>query len=193
MCEPVTIMAGLGLAVSTAEAVSTYNSTAETAKAQAVSANQATISNYAQDDQEQVYANNQAYQKQNAEAIQARAAAATSATGAGEAGVSGLSVDALSRSYFGREGQYDDSVNINRDADVGRLQLQQQGFQAQGQSRINSIQQPSALGMLGSIANAGFTAYNRLNIPTNPQAVTGDQWAETGKSAFNSLRPDSGT
>ena len=168
MCEPVTLLAASSALITGVQAISQYQAQASYAKAEQASILQSTTDAYKQADQQEVLVNEQAWQKENAEAIQAREAAATSATGAGEAGVSGLSVDALSRSYFAREGQYDESVNVNRQADIDRLQLQQQGFLDQAIGADNRIQQPSPLGLAASLAGAGLQAYTRLSIPTNP-------------------------
>jgi hypothetical protein len=87
------------------------------------------------------------------------------------AGVSGLSVDALSRSYFAREGQYDESVNVNRQADIDRLQLQQEGFADQNVSANNRIQQANVGTLVGQIGSAGLQAYDKLAIPSNPNGA----------------------
>jgi hypothetical protein len=185
MCEPVTIIAAIGVAITAAEAISQYETQSDMAKNQRESNRAATTDAYKQAGQQEILVNDQAWQKENAEAVKAREAQATSATGAGEAGVSGLSVDALSRSYFTREGQYDEGVTVNRQSDIDRLELQQQGFLNQNVSANNRITQPSAIGLTASLAGAGLSAYDRLSVPTNPSTPT------SGNDRFDYVTPKS--
>ena len=143
------IMIGISVASAAASAASAaQQAAAQKAQADAINArnaeqNQLNNTNvtqqYTEAQTQEQYVDNQAEQKLQANAKAARDARATALTAAGEAGVSGNSVDALSREYYSREGDFAQSVINNRNADTNRLQLQMAGFNTAGQSENNAL------------------------------------------------------
>lgn len=92
------------------------------------------------------------------EAMQARGTAVTSA---GEAGVGGLSVEALLRDYYRREGRYNLSVDSNFQMTRSYLQAEMDSQRAQAQNQINAmpkVAKPSFLDAGLRIAGAGLDA-----------------------------------
>lgn len=90
--------------------------------------------------------------------IQALRASSTAETAAGEAGVVGLSVDHLLGDIMGRQGRFTDSVNQNYEMSHDSLLGQEEGIQANAQSKINSVPKGNILATGLQIASSGVSA-----------------------------------
>lgn len=168
------------VAASAAGSVAAYQGQAQAAKAQAAQQAQQTaninkgrIDEYNQAAQQEIYHGDEAYQKLYDNAQQNRAALATAQTSAGENGLSDSSgsVAALASEYYARQGEFANDVSYNRNADITMLQEQMKGFDAQAQSRINSmtpVQRPSWITPALQIGGSALNAETRFG--STPQA-----------------------
>jgi hypothetical protein len=171
MCDMGMSLVAISVAMTAATTLSSMQAQSNAAKAQNDSnelqrgyIEQDRLNKQMQAGQQEGYANEAAYQKLDQNAQAARAARATATTAAGEAGVSGLSVDALQREFYARQGEYAQSVEENRSADIDRLQMQMKGFNVQAQSANNQLKQaaePSFLDAALRIGGSAVGAYGK--------------------------------
>jgi hypothetical protein len=165
MCPPVLLAAAV--AISAAQAISSYQGASAQAKAQEASnaiqrqnIQDAYQNNMIQATQQYGYKNDEAAQKLQQDAIKTRAATATALTSAGEAGVAGNSVSALADEYAQNAATFKGDVDYNRLAEDNELQWQMRGFGSQQQSQINSLKQPVQPSLIGAGLQIGGAAVN---------------------------------
>jgi hypothetical protein len=146
-------------------------------QAQYIAQNDAQLQLQAQ--QQTVYKNDEAFQQLQNQERAARAAKATALTSAGDNGIDpgSTSVQALSQEYDSRQGEFDDNVRYNREADDRQIALQMQGFNTQAISEDNQLRQPvfpSYISTGLNIAGEGFKAYNMYQKNQPPKTGTTD-------------------
>lgn len=104
-------------------------------------------------------------------ALKAREARATANVAASEAGVTGNSVDALMYDFYGREDRAAADMQSNLDWTVAQGQMDKEGFQAQYNDRIASVQPPSFADAMLRIASSGLNAMTTYNKATYKNKV----------------------
>lgn len=176
MCDPMTLaIASFGIGA--AQSIASYGQQKQQAERQnqyyqdnAAAANKALVNTYAGQQNQQLQERNASSQKLFEGQIKAAEGRATAVTSAGEAGVSGLSVDALLGDFYARESRNKDAIDSNYQMTRDGIRANMEGAQAQGQSRINSVQQAVApsfgdalLRIAGSGVSAAGTYYNMQN------------------------------
>jgi hypothetical protein len=146
------------------------------------------ISQYGQGQQQIIYHDAQARQKQQQEDLSANAAMAQAATNASGRGVTGNSVAAIQNDYQNRRDSFNADVEYNRTAADNEIMTQLQGVQNQSQGQLNDVSShylqpgpsPLAIGaqFVGTAASSygamgGFNTpspavspYSGLEIPT---------------------------
>ena len=181
MCEPVSIMAAVGLGISAAAATMQavggiqQQSAAESMRRDEIQqnarlANASLRNQYALGGLNEQQANARASQEIQRAGIEAMRAQSSAMTGAGEAGVSGLSVDALMRDYAQQDAMFRDITLYNRELESAQAYQQGYGYQAQAKDRIFSVR-PYAkdygflAGALGTIGQ-GVGGYAQFNKPS---------------------------
>lgn len=156
MCDPVTIMAGAGLATSIVGDIAGN-------EAQAKRAKQAKASAEVSAQQQIGQLSLRAEQEQESTGLsivqadrQARMADAQARVSAGEAGVKGASVDAILTDIQRQDDEFNTSANINLTNEQEQIDAEKQGVRAQEQNQINSVPEPSDLATGLQIAGQGL-------------------------------------
>lgn len=170
MCNPMMLLMGAQAGMSMLGQVSQHQQAKAAAKQNAKSALQSARLGYEQTalrrEQEREKSSQMAFNT----AIDAAKARGTVITSAGEAGVTGVSVDSLLADAYGREGRYTSSLQSNYDNVSSQLDLEARGIQAQAESRIASMPEPSftdlAIGLAGTAVSGASKMYNYSNPKT---------------------------
>ena len=180
MCVPAAVAS---LAVSAASAYVGYQSSVNSAVAQAAANAKSTASlissnalNSAQTDlntQQERAAASEQIQENSLNAAKARARATVAA---GEAGVMGNTIDAQMRNYFFQELGANQTLQTNYENLVAQNNLEKQGQSATTQTQINSLptaSKPSFLDAGLRIASAGLKKYEDYNTTSGSTKKTG--------------------
>src|SRR5579872_5784442 len=144
MCNPVLMAVGMvGLrAVQTGLQFSGEQQYAHTEQ-NAINAN--LRNQYQQSQQQIIWHDQEAAQKLDVNARALRAAQGRLTAAAAENGVGGNSIFALANELNANAGHYASDVQYNREAQDEEIKMQMQGMQADAQSRLNTLPQPSPL------------------------------------------------
>ena len=169
MCEPTTIMMGIGLALSAATAVMSHSAQADQAKKQeqAVRANQeaqyaAMAERNKQTVQQEAGALLEVKRQQQREAAAARVAS-------GEAGVTGVSMDSILNDTFMQAGFESSRVMQDTENQLKQNELEAKGIASQSESAFNSINRPNAVATGLQIAGSAVNTYNSYTAAKNKQ------------------------
>lgn len=116
-----------------------------------------------QEQEQQASAENRLQNEREYDATKARATVA-----AGEAGVSGLSVNALLNDLAGQQAHRQGMIDTNLAWTTEQLQDEKTGARSTMQSRINSLQNPSGLGLALTIGGQALGGYDKYKTRTDP-------------------------
>lgn len=184
MCVTATVgMAIASFAIGAAQSVMQYQAASNQAEAQTAmyernveASNQATVNKYAHQQNRMIQEAAATSQEKQNIALEAEAARSTARVAAGEGGVTGLSVDSLIGDYHAKQGRYERTLDRNHQMNADYLRAEMDSTQAQGQSRINSMQpgqKPSFAGAALRIAGSGLGAYSTYRRQENRIAAAG--------------------
>lgn len=164
MCEPTTMMLGLSIA----SAGFQYISASQQADAMRSSQEASYNAQMQQMQLQRQQINEQASDQMSARAMQAQAAESRLRASAGESGLSGVSEDRNEAEVKFNESQDIATIDKNRRAQIAQAGANASGIQAQTQSAINSVRQPSLIG--AGLQVAGTYANIKARQPNVPKA-----------------------
>lgn len=167
MCEPTTIIALAGLAVSVASAAANASNQARMAEQTDRNALAAQIDANAGLQQRMHQSDQQATDQQVERSRQAVRDLGNVTTIFADSGLSGNSQDRLSAITEGAGYQDAATIERNRASRVSQDQMEGSAISARTQSTINSAVRPSVLGTGLQIAGAGIDYYYRTHPPTS--------------------------
>lgn len=172
MCEPVSIIAGIGLAISAAGTIAGVQAQQSQAKEQrryaalVQAAAQEETRNKVQVVDQRLLQEQEAFATERQDiAREGMRHRATMATQMGEANIAGLSVEGLLADAWGQEADARNRVATNYDWTARQLELEKRGIVAQGKTQANSVRTQRGANWFDAglrIGGAGLDAYSTI-------------------------------